>query len=102
MADRDQEMLDYIDDVIVDGRTSDAAEDSAGAAWAAYKRGELDVPAWYRKEHRSRRSTQKVYQQPSYQSSRSTPPITWDTFLRSMGILFLVLIAIVLFATLFS
>jgi len=56
MHDRDQEMLDYIDEVIVDGRTSDAADDSAGAAWAAYQRGDYSVPDWYSKEWRNRKT----------------------------------------------
>ncbi|MFD2567813.1 hypothetical protein [Pseudotenacibaculum haliotis] len=98
MADKDQEMLDYIDEYIVRGRTSDAAEDSAGAAWAAYQRGEFDVPDWYTKERRSRKRGKKM-ESSTYKKGLS---ITWDSFLRSMGILFLILIILVFFVTILS
>lgn len=97
MADKDQEMLDYIDEYIVRGRTSDAAEDSAGAAWAAYQRGEFDVPDWYTKERKSRKRT-KI----SNLTYKKNFSVTWDSFLRSMGILFLILIVLVFFVTILS
>ena len=97
MYDKDQEMLDYIDEVIVNGRTSDAADDSAGAAWAAYQRGEYSVPDWYSKEWRSRKT--RIVEKNIYKRDTS---INLDTFLRSMGILFLVIIAIIILITVFS
>ena len=96
MSDKDQEMLDYIDEYIVRDRTSDAAEDSAGAAWAAYERGEYDVPDWYRKEHRAKNSGKTI----SAGNTQKKPSLNWDTFLKSMGILFLVLLGFFLILTL--
>lgn len=95
MIDRDQEMMDYIDEHIVRGRTSDAADDSSGAAWAAYERGEYHVPDWYSKEHRAKnRSYMQETIDTARKSIRNPNPLTWDTFLRSMGILFLVLLGL--------
>lgn len=95
MHDRDQEMLDYIDEVIVAGRTSDAADDSAGAAWAAYQRGDYNVPDWYSKEWKSRKT--RIVKKTYYKRDTS---INWGTFLRSMGILFIALIIITILITL--
>lgn len=97
MADKDQEMLDYIDEYIVRGRTSDAAEDSAGAAWAAYQRGEFEVPDWYTKERKNRQH--KRVQNPISKKSFS---LTWDSFLRSMGLLFLILLLILFIIAIFK
>lgn len=98
MADRDQEMMDYIDEHIMGERTSDAAEDSAGAAWAAYERGEYEVPDWYRKEHRARNGSKSTI----VEYIQNKPSLNWDTFLRSMGILFLALIVIIILIVIFT
>jgi len=100
MADKDQVMMDYINEHIVRDRNSDAAEDSAGAAWAAYERGEYHVPDWYSKEHRAKN---RSYMQEAIDTARKSVthpnPLTWDTFLRSMGILFVILLGLFIIFT---
>ncbi len=100
MHDPDKEMMDYIDKYIVRGRHSDAADDSAGAAWAAYQRGDFSVPDWFAEEYRTGKSSAPVSQ--FNRSERVSPILTLDSFLKSMGILFIALIIIFLLYWIFS
>ena len=102
--DEDSRMLAYIDEVIVGDRTSDAAEDSAGAAWAAYERGEFDVPAWFKpgsKTTGSNYSSSSSSTTYSYQSPKSNK-LSFDLFLKAMGALFLILILLTFVLFLFG
>tara|TARA_R110000787_G_scaffold36011_1_gene92137 strand:- start:746 stop:1051 length:306 start_codon:yes stop_codon:yes gene_type:complete len=101
MYDKDKEMQDFIDEHILGERTSDAAEDSSGAAWAAYERGEYKVPDWYSKEYKGRKSVTNTIIKRDVSVQRGAS-ITLDMFLRSMGILFLILLAILIVTMIFN
>ena len=85
----DERMMAYIDQVIVGDRTSDAADDSAGAAWAAYQRGEFEVPAWFSGNHPGMKYSSP---EPESEIKIHKPRLTFDAFLKSMGVLFLVIL----------